>query len=107
MRQIRKSPLPPQHLIVWSIDFLIARIARMIIFEYHAIGMWGPGSDKVQLKQVVDTLDAAGYSCNLQGKDTSTCDSAVQSTEVFSQMSLISVLLVDDGHPLCSAVCNI
>ena len=52
-----------------SNDFLNARIARINEFEYHNIGMWGPGSDKVQLKQLVDTLDAAGYSCYLQGKD--------------------------------------
>ena len=45
-----------------SIDILNAFIARMIEFEYHNIGMWGPGSDKVQLKQVADKLDAAGYS---------------------------------------------
>ena len=57
-----------------SVDFLKARIARMIEFEYHAIGRWGPSSGKVQLKQVVDTMDAAGYSCYLQGKDRKLVD---------------------------------
>jgi len=57
-----------------SVDFLNTRTARMIEFEYHAIGMWGSGPDQVQLKQVVDVLDAAGYACYLQGRDGTLVD---------------------------------
>jgi len=92
-----------------STDFLNARIARMIEFEYHAIGVWGPGSDKVQLKQVVDALDAAGYSCYLQGKDgtlvnlTGTCWSPEYEMSTWS--NVLCTLRGDVWHAAAESMC--
>jgi hypothetical protein len=93
-----------------SNDFLNARIARIIEFEYHNIGMWGPGSDKVQLKQLVDTLDAAGYSCYLQGKDgtlvdlTGTCWSPEY--EMYTWSNVLCLLRSDVWHAAAESICS-
>ena len=92
-----------------SVDFLKARIARMIEFEYHRIGTWGPSSDKVQLKQVVDTMDAAGYSCYLQGKDgklvdlTGTCWSPAY--EMYTWSNVLCPLRGDVWHAAAESLC--
>ena len=95
--------------IMYSEPIFKSQRVRLLEFEYHKVGLWGPGSDKYQLHPVVDMLDEYDYSCFFADKAGSlvelsgTCWN--DRYEFFQWSNVVCVLRDDIWHSVAQKLC--